>query len=149
MNMVEDFYNLDPVQNGEDQLPDYFGEATEHSLPEDYMAIQEKLLEGNTNIAARSVKCRSPDCDCDQSCRKDESITNRRIDFSSHDHISKKDTKSREATSPPENTSHLITDRHTQDGEDDTSPFSPGWQSVFDEWNPPATEESTIPGPTR
>ena len=37
MNMVEDFYNLDPVQNGEDQLPDYFGEETEHGLPEDYI----------------------------------------------------------------------------------------------------------------
>ena len=58
--MVEDFYDLDPVQDGESQLTDYFGEEPERSLAADYSALQEDLLKGSSNIAARSVKCRSP-----------------------------------------------------------------------------------------
>ena len=52
----------------------------------------------------------------------------------------------------PANSSRTITSRRicfTQDSEDDTSPFSPEWQAIFDEWNPPETEESTKPSPTR
>ena len=100
MNMVEDFYDLSPVQDGENQLTDYFGEEPEHGLADDYMALQEDLLKGSSNIAARSVKCKPPkgkacSCNCDQSCKKNRTITNRRICFSSRQRTPNKRTHTR------------------------------------------------------
>ena len=116
------------IQNGEDQLPDHFGEKTEYSLPLDYMTIE--LPEDTTNIEARSVKCISPDCECDQSCRTDMPITNRKMDFSPNDHTSKRDTKTKGFKNPP--TTHEPTNprptREELSGEQATEKAKPLWE---------------------
>merc|ERR1712055_644049 len=64
------------TQNGEDQLPDHLGETTEPSLLDlDYMTVED-------NIEARSVKCISPDYECNRSYQTDMPIIVRRINLS-------------------------------------------------------------------
>merc|ERR1712055_978701 len=77
VNLVEDFYDLDPTPDEEDQQVDYFKEDPEYSLPTDFSALHEELLKDNSNITMRSVKCKPPevkncDCNCDQTCKKNQ-----------------------------------------------------------------------------
>merc|ERR1712108_27990 len=80
VNLVEDFYDLDPTPDEEDQQIDYFKEDSEHSLATDYSTLHEESLKVNSNITMRSVKCKPPEikncnCNCDQTCQKTRAIT--------------------------------------------------------------------------
>merc|ERR1712108_132827 len=101
VNLVEDFYDLDPTPDEEDQQMDYFKEDSDYSLATDYSTLHGESLKDNSNITMRSVKCKLPEiknptancnCNCDQTCEKTRAITSRRICLSSHPHVPDKNT---------------------------------------------------------
>ena len=84
MRMVEDFYDLEPAPNGEDQQADYLEGERESSLAIDHFAEDEPANTDSSNFTLRSMTCQPTkdtecNCNCDQSCKKGRMITSRRV----------------------------------------------------------------------